>query len=229
MKRAAYWLIDTLYLFNGRAKMFFHRNPPKHYLGYVVKGKNPVILLPGIANKWGFIKNLGDRISLAGHPVYIVPKLGYNLHDIPKSAKIVAELIEENNLKNVIIVGHSKGGLIGKYLMIYNNENDLIKGVVAIASPFSGSRLLNLLPHKAYSELHEDSDLIKNLMAHKEVNGNIISIFPVFDNLILSSQGSYLEGAENIEIKEAKGHHKIIFHKKVTELVLTAIEKLSKK
>ncbi len=229
MKSAAYWLIDSLYLFNGRVKMFFHRNPPKHYLGYVVKGKNPVILLPGITNKWGFIKNLGDKISLVGHPVYIVPKLGYNLHDIPKSAKIVAELIEEKNLKNVIIVGHSKGGVIGRYLMIYNNKGGGVKGVVAIASPFSGSRLLNLFPHKAFSELHEDSSLMKKLMTHKEVNGNIISIFPVFDNLILSSQGSYLEGAENIEIKETKGHHKIIFDKKVMELVLTSIEKLSKK
>lgn len=229
MKRSVYWLIDTLYFVNGRTKMFFHRNPPKHYLGYVAEDKNPVILLPGIANKWGFIKNLGDKISLVGHPVYIVPKLGYNLHDIPKSAKIVTELIEENNLKNVIVVGHSKGGLIGKYLLIYNNKDNRIKGVVAIASPFSGSKLLNLVPHKAYSELHKDSNLMKNLMAHKEVNGDIISIFPVFDNLILSSEGSYLEGAENVEVKGIKGHHKIIFDKKITELVFTAIEKLSKK
>lgn len=229
MKRVVYWLIDSLYLLKGKAKMLLHRIPPKHYLDYIVEGKNPVILLPGISSKWGFIKNLGDRISMDGHPVYIIPKLGYNLYDIPKSAKIVAEFVEENNLKDVIIVGHSKGGLIGKYLMIYSNKDGRIKGVVAIASPFSGVRLANLLPHGAYSELHENSNLTKNLMAHKEVNGNIISIFPVFDNLILSSQGSYLEGAENIEVGEIKGHHKIIFDKKVADLILKPIERLSKR
>lgn len=67
--------------------MTIHQNPPKHYLGYVLPGKAPVILLPWILMRWSFMKHLGDRISRAGHPVYVLPGLKYNILSIPISAK----------------------------------------------------------------------------------------------------------------------------------------------
>src|SRR3989344_7938509 len=111
--KAIYWIVDYCYFFLGKVLMLVHVNPPRHYLGYIVKKKIPIILIPGISNKWGFIKRLGDTVSHLGHPVYTVNKLESNLLDIPLSAKIVREMVDRNNLKNAIIIGHSKGGLIG--------------------------------------------------------------------------------------------------------------------
>lgn len=73
--------------------MYFRHQTPKHYLEYVVKGKAPVIILPALLSRWGFLKPLGDYISLRGHPTYVVPKLGNNLKDIPRSAELVRDLI----------------------------------------------------------------------------------------------------------------------------------------
>ncbi len=73
-------MMDYIHMARGGISMVVHRDPPAHYLGHAVEGKAPVILTPGILGKWGFMKKLGDRISLEGHPVYIVSDLNYNVY-----------------------------------------------------------------------------------------------------------------------------------------------------
>lgn len=233
--------------------MAFHRNPPKHYLGYVVAGRVPVILIPGILGEWGIMKHLGDKISLTGHPVYIVPKLGHNLYSIPTSAqklkaivrrvipkpghhsfdvslnaRHVRKFIEQQNIKGAVIVAHSKGGLIGKYFLEHHNYDHKVIGMIAIASPFSGSTMAKLIPHKAFKELKTDSRIIHDLLEHEEVNEKIISIFPEYDNYVRAEQGSFLKGAQNIMIP-IHGHHTILFDKEAAKIVLKSIADITKK
>ncbi len=212
-------------LFHGTI-MYFKRTPPKHYLGYVVHGKAPVVILPGVFMRWAFYKSLTDHISLLGHPVYIVPKLAGNIENIPSSAKKVREVIEENDLKNVVIVAHSKGGLIGKYLLLHENQEQRIQGIIAIATPFHGSSITRFLPHSSIRELSRDSKIINYLRNHSEVNGKIVSIIPSYDNHIWHEQGSYLEGAmQNVRV-EVPGHHKILKDKTVWRQIVEWIEKI---
>lgn len=225
-KKLGAWLIDYGYMVRGTAIMLMHREPPKHYLGHIVAGKAPVILIPGISHRWSSIKHLGDKISLTGYPVCIVPELGLNLYDIPKSAGIIRSLIEKENLSGVVIVAHSKGGLIGKYVLAHHNTDNRVLGMVAIAAPFSGSALAKLVPRDSYKELRIDSEIIRALEKHQAVNEHIISIIPEFDNHVWSEKGSFLDGAaENIEVP-VKGHHKVLFSGLVLKIVLDSIEKL---
>lgn len=220
MVHIGHWLIDYIYMAHGQVSTFFYRNPPKHYLEYVKENKNPIILIPGIFEKWAFLKPLADKISLEGHPVYIVPKLGYNLKDIPSSAKIVREMIEENDIKNAVIIAHSKGGLIGKYLLSFFNPDGRVKKMISIATPYSGTALARFLPSKHFKDFRKDSEIIRQLISRKETDGKIVSISPIFDNHVW--EGSVLEGAENLTIDE-KGHHKIIYNKKLAELILSKL------
>lgn len=224
--RIVYWIVDYFYLLRGNLLMFIHKNPPEHYLGFVINKKAPIILIPGISNKWGFLKHLGDKISAKGHPVYIVGKLKFNLFDIRTSAKIVREIIDKNNLEKAVIVGHSKGGLIGKYFLIHENKDEKVKGLIALATPFSGSKLANQIPGKAHKELAPESKVIGELNSHKEVNSKIVSIMPEFDNHIWHKKGSFLQGATNITV-EIKGHHKIIFDKNVINKIIELIGKFN--
>jgi len=245
------WLADYGYMFRGAAATVIHREPPKHYLGYVVQGKVPVILVPGILGTWSFMKTLGDKISLQGHPVYVVPELGHNIYSIPSSTKTlrsivvhvipkrghivpkvahgaqaVRKLIEKENLSGAVLVAHSKGGLIGKYLLAHHNADHRVLGMVAIATPFSGSAMAKLIPHDSFRELHADSEIIHDLERHRAANAQIISIIPEYDNHVWAAQGSFLEGAENIEVP-VSGHHKVLFSGKVLKIVLQSIEKIA--
>lgn len=228
MEHIGHWLVDYLHMARGGITMYLHSKPPKHYLDYAVEGKIPVILIPGVFGRWGFLKQLGDKISLSGHPVYIVPKLGNNLKDIPTSASLVREVVDENNIKNGVLIAHSKGGLIGKYLLAYLNKDGRIKNMISIATPYSGSAIVKLLPPiKLLRDLATTSQMLRELASHKEVNSKIVSISPVFDNHVWAKEGSYLEGAKNIIINE-KGHHKIVYNKELEQLVLSYLDKLSK-
>ncbi len=169
------------------------------------------------------LRKFGDLISLKGYPVYIVPSLGHNFTDIAKSARLVGEVIDKNNLTNIIIVGHSKGGLIGKYLLLDEKYDNAIKVIIAIATPFAGGKLAKLVPHKSYRELSPNSKLLKKLQENNSANSKIVSIFPQFDPLIWSKESSYLEGAKNIEL-DKKGHDAIITDLDAIQEVIKQIE-----
>ena len=252
-KKIGAWLVDYGYMLRGTLATVIYHQPPKHYLGHVVEGKAPVILIPGILGKWSFMKHLGDRISLLGHPVYIVPGLGLNIYNVPTAAKTlralvvhmiprlghippkvergaraVNELIENEGLSSAILVAHSKGGLIGKYFLAHYNADNRVRGMVAIATPFSGSAMAKLVPHDSFRELRTDSQIIRDLERHRAVNERIISIIPEYDNHVWAEQGSFLDGAAaNIEVP-VSGHHKVVFSQAVLTAVLNSIERLQK-
>lgn len=223
MKKIIYWVIDYFYLLLGKIFMFVYKDPPKEYLDYVIKGKNPVILIPGNSNKWGFLKKLADTISGLGHPVYIPHKLELNLFDIPTSSKIVRNIIDENKLEKVILIGHSKGGLVGKYLLVHENKDNKVIRLIAIAAPFSGTNIVNHLPYKSFKELSPKSEIIKALDSNSKVNSKIVSIMPEFDNHVWSEKGSFLERALNIKVP-IKGHHKIVFDKDAIKKIVDLVE-----
>ena len=221
------WAIDYIYLARGSAHMYWHRQPPRHYLGYVEAGKVPVLLLPGIALGWGFLKPLGDQISRAGHPVYAVPDLRLNFKAIAESAAIARQVIKQHDLRDVIIMAHSKGGLIGKRLMVDDKPDPRFKGMIAVGTPFAGSRIAKAIPHPAYIELWPESPRVAELSAERAVNARIISIRPKFDNHIWPAESSYLEGAAQNLTLEVKGHHKILFNPAVRTKILALIVEMA--
>lgn len=228
-RKVGAWLADYGYMVRGMLLMVVHREPPQHYLGHIVEGKVPVILIPGISHRWSFMKHLGDEVSLQGHPVYIVPNLRNNLYNISTSAKILRSLIEKENISGAVLIAHSKGGLIGKYLLAHYNTDNRVLGMVSIATPFSGSAIAKLIPRDSYRELRSDSEIVRDLETHKSENERIISIIPEYDNHVWAERGSFLDGAaDNIEVP-VHGHHKVLFSGHVLQVVLDSIEKITKK
>lgn len=249
-KKLSVWTKEIVRNIHGMILQAVYIEPPAHYLGYTVAGKVPVILVPGILGKWSGMKPLGDLISFYGHPVYIVPELGMNIFSIPSSARklhmLLARItpvgsaypkiikgaealrvtVEKYGLHNAIIVAHSKGGLIGKYLLAHYNNDNRVLGVIAIATPFSGSVLAKLITHDSFRELRTDSEVITSLTRHTAVNHRIISLYPEYDTHVWADKGSYLKGAENIEVP-VHGHVAVLFDKVMQKEVLVAIDRMT--
>ncbi|MGC9603276.1 MAG: alpha/beta fold hydrolase [Minisyncoccia bacterium] len=217
------WVRDYIYAAKGHGLAFLSRKPPAHYLGYIEKGRAPVVLIPGIYTKWHFLKAIADPLSNLGHPIYVVDKLGYNTKGIPDAAKLVRELIDEKNLQNVIIIAHSKGGLVGKYLLAKYNNDSRVRKMIAVATPFGGSRLAHFIPHRSAKELAPESEIIRELEKEENINRLIVSVFGLFDNHVRPTLSCRLEGAKNIQIP-VYGHHKILFSRETLKTVLEEIE-----
>lgn len=223
LKKIIYWTIDYAYMANGWRMMYQYRKPPKHYLGHTISGKSPVILIQGVTLKWGFMKKLGDSISLTGHPVYIAPELGHNLGSVPAQSKIIEKIIIDNSLDEVVIVAHSKGGLIAKHLLNHSSVSPRIKKVIAIATPFHGSTLTKYLIGKPFKELRPKSETILNLSSKCDLDSKICTITPTFDNHVWHPRKSRLPTALINQTSAVRGHHKILFDSETIKAVLNLI------
>ncbi|NMM18252.1 MAG: alpha/beta hydrolase [Cellulomonas sp.] len=108
------WLFDYTYASRQQLASLLHpggaeafRSPP-HPL------TPAVVLLPGIYERWQFMRPLATALHRQGYPVHVVHRLGLNRGTIPAMARRVAAHIEQQGLSQVGLIAHSKGGLIGK-------------------------------------------------------------------------------------------------------------------
>ena len=218
MHKLGHWVRDYFHAAAKQAESVLFRRPPSHYLGHVVHGKCPLILIPGVLEKWHFLHTIAEPLSKQGHPIYVLEHLGYNTRDIHKAAKLVRELIEERDLRDVVIIAHSKGGLIGKYVLAHENHDGRVRKVIAIAAPFHGSRIVHLAPVRFLRELGPSSEVVRRLHEAAHVNQHIISIYGAFDNHVWPEESCRLDGARNIQVV-AHGHHAILSSAEVLEIV----------
>jgi hypothetical protein len=98
-------------------------------------------------------------------------------------------------------------------------------GLVAICTPFQGSRLAALLVDPSVRALMPSDETIVLLGRETSVNGRIVSIFGPFDPHI--PDGSMLEGATNVRVPVA-GHFRILGASETWKAVLDGIALLTR-
>ena len=158
----------------------------------------PVIALPGVYETWHFMLPIIRTLHQRGHPVHVLPTLAHNSRPIVDTARMVADVVERRDLADLVIVAHSKGGLIGKYAMIELDPGHRLARMLAVASPFSGSRYASYAPSRALRAFRPTDPTTVRLMKERTINSRITSVFPAFDPLV--PEGSELPGAENIRL-----------------------------
>ncbi|MEP6479772.1 MAG: alpha/beta hydrolase [Rhodoglobus sp.] len=183
--------------------------------------RTPVLLIPGVYEPWRFLLPIGRRLSALGHPVHVLPELGYNLAPIADTAAFVQRYLDDHDLERVSIVGHSKGGIVGKHMMAINDLSHRIERMVAIASPFTGSTRAKYVPVRTIRPFLPGNELLTTLAANLELNARITSIYPAEDQVI--PNGSYLEGATNV-VLPLVGHFRILSDPRVVGAVVAAVD-----
>ncbi|GAA2087365.1 hypothetical protein GCM10009840_26600 [Pseudolysinimonas kribbensis] len=171
----------------------------------------PVVLIPGIYETWHFLRPMGDALHADGHPVHVLETIGRNGGPIPWVAREAHRLMEQRDLHEVVIVAHSKGGVVGKQLLVDElarpEAQRRVARVIAIASPFAGSSMARLVPVGGLRAFLPGDALLARLAAERAADARITSIAPRLDLHI--PEGSRLDGAENIEI-DVVGHFRIL-------------------
>ncbi|OUM40158.1 esterase/lipase family protein [Arthrobacter sedimenti] len=224
LERGRAWLLDYAYVGFWQVHGFLLREDPARYLTPAPgapEGKVPVLLIPGIYETWQFMRPIADHLHRAGHPVHVVQKLGYNRGTVEAMALLAADYLEEHDLTDVVVVAHSKGGLIGKFLMTMSSVAPRITRLVAINTPFSGSIYANFFLLPSIRAFSPQDRTLRALLANLEINAHITSIYGRFDPHIPG--GSFVEGARNIQL-DTMGHFRPIADARVMQEVDRAIE-----
>ena len=219
VKRAWWWMLDYAYAGFWQIRAITTRTPTTELLG---GSERPVIVIPGIYETWQFLRPMVDALHDAGHPVHVVTLLQNNRMPVDRAAQLVSEYLKREDLDDVAIVAHSKGGLIGKFVMMQPDSRQRVHTMAAVCAPFSGSRYARymLLPSlRAFSPTHAITALLAKEVA---VNSRITSIFGLFDPHI--PEGSELVGATNLRLPIG-GHFRILSDRRCIDAVLDAVKR----
>lgn len=210
-------LVDYGWAYRLRARAFVARRDPASLL----EGSGrPVLLLPGVYETWHFLEPVALHLHSLGHPVHVVPEFGRNLRPIAEMAELARRYLVRGDLRDIAIVGHSKGGLIGKTLML-TPDGSRVHSMVAINSPFGGSDYAHLVPVRALREFVPSHTTIRSLAGELSVNSRITSIFSSWDPII--PNGSILDGADNLELPVG-GHFRILDRADLMHEIVRVVE-----
>ncbi len=217
-QKAWWWATDYLW---AAAAWAATAGAPDDPSGYAHGAKRPVVVIPGVYENWQFMRPTIQALHDAGHPVHVVPALGANRRPLDAGAAAVLNYLRAHDLHRAVIVGHSKGGLIGKLSLL--RDDGRISHVVTICTPFHGSSRCRLLPLPSLRPLDPDDALIRSLRANSSRDSQITSLAPTYDEHV--PEGSHLDGARNLTLPVA-GHFRPIGHPGSLRALIEVIEGL---
>ncbi len=215
------WALDYGYVVYWQARGLLSRTTAADFLHPAVP-KSPVVLIPGVYESWHFMQPIAERLYAAGHPVHVLDKLGYNTGAIPAMATIVSDYLEDADLTDVTLIAHSKGGLIGKYAMARPETLRRVHHMIAINSPFSGSRYAYLFLIRSIRMFAPTGPVIRELTKNVVVNREISSLYSAFDPHI--PETSELPGAENIVLATV-GHFRPIADPRTFQVIASILDR----
>ncbi|MDY0911841.1 alpha/beta hydrolase [Rathayibacter festucae] len=218
LRDAVWWIRDYSYAVAWQVRAFVSRRAPDDYLDGTLR---PIVVLPGIWETWAFLRPIIDPLHRRGHPMHVLTSLGWNGRPVARTAEDVAAYLAEHELSDVVIVAHSKGGLIGKYVMTELDADGRVDRMVAVATPFGGSRYAPYLLLKSLRSFSPRDATTLLLSSRAGANARITSVFGLFDPHI--PEGSMLEGAVNVRI-ETGGHFRILSDPETLAAVVAAVD-----
>ena len=193
----------------------------------------PVVILPGIFESWHYLQRIIEGLAAAGHPVHIVGDIGLNGRPIPATAKLVYQYLVAHDLTDAIIVAHSKGGLVGKHVMLHDArvtpDADLpgrrrVGHLIAVNTPWRGSELARY-GLGAWREFQPRLPVISHLAAENAVDARITAIDSAIDQYV--PRDSAPAAATRIPLPLV-GHFRVLAHPAVVALIVARVRELAR-
>lgn len=186
-----------------------------------------VLLIPGVWEPWRFLAPLARDLHAAGLGVHVVPGLGYNVAPIDSGAAVVRARLAACS-GTVVLVAHSKGGLVGKRVLLDwardpASDDVRLAGLVAVSTPWSGAPRARLLPGRSIAELRVGAVGVEALARERAVQDRIVSIVPRWDPHVPAME---LDGARTVRV-DVDGHFRSLETPAMSRAVVDAVASLA--
>lgn len=182
------------------------------------RGPRPVILIHGFGQSRTNFLLLAHRLRVAG----LGPLVGFeywSLGKVQRAAealgRLVAEIKAQTGAERVDLVGHSMGGIVGRYYVTALGGADDVEHLVTIGTPHSGTPAASFGLGAPRRELLWGSELIRQLAAAPlPPSVKVTAIWSRADGLVPSSKYARLPGAEEI-VYDDLGHMALLGSRRV--------------
>ena len=184
----------------------------------------PLLLIHGYGCSRGVWWWLRRRLEAAGWTVATI-----NLEPIYTSvdnyvepiAQRIADVLASTGAQQVVLVGHSMGGLAARaYCRRHGSQH--VARLVTLGSPHSGSELARLGMGENGRQMVPGSEWLLTL-AREAALPETVAIYSRHDNYVLPQSNLVLSGAKNIAL-DGLGHLAMLFSPRVGHVLLAALE-----
>lgn len=165
------------------------------------------VLLPGVWERWEVLSKWGRALAANGFDVRFVPELDLQLGSLESLGQALSAFLEAGGLEDVLVVAHSKGGLVAKKTMI-GPQGWRIRRLISCGTPHQGAPLAALSP-KALKmrDLRPQEKQIRKLASSTDVNTRIVAIQAKWDQNVPWMDS--LPGGK-VVTANVRGHHRIL-------------------
>ncbi|MGV7209967.1 esterase/lipase family protein [Oxalobacteraceae bacterium A2-2] len=187
----------------------------------------PVLLLHGYGCNSGYWTRMSALLAEAGisHYGLDLEPPGAGIDDfVPQVEAGIACLCAETGSQQVILLGHSMGGLVARaYLRRHGHAR--VARVITLGSPHHGTALAHFGPGQNAAQMRPGSAWLGALgAAEANLQRNLFcSIYSVHDNIVAPQDSSELPGARNLPLG-AIGHVALGRHPEALRRALAEIE-----
>lgn len=207
-------------------------SPKNETLGSKQEGR-PVLLIHGYLHDrsaWVFHKR---KLAEKGFgPIYLLD-FGYPFHsivDYAEKVKKLAEKIENQTGRNdLIIIGHSMGGLVASWYATQMAPSGKKIDVITLGSPLKGTILARIAIGKDAREMEIGSNLLKKLEEHVE-NSKKIGFFHIAaktDQIVIPSKSAILGNRLDRQfVLNDIGHLTLLYSPRVSDKIAAWLQTL---
>jgi hypothetical protein len=190
-----------------------------------LKGR-PILLIHGYCNDgsaWTFLKRYLAKESIG--PIYTID-LGFPFRSIREYAVEVrekaAQIRHETNRPDLILIGHSMGGLVSSLYATDFAPSETVTDVITIGAPLGGTHVAKMGVGKNAKEMECSSELIAHL--HKKIaNERFARFYHIAtntDQMVIPCQSALLRHNPSREfLFEDIGHASMLFSPRVGTLI----------
>jgi triacylglycerol lipase len=121
------------------------------------------------------------------------------------------EKLRQNKAVEIILIGHSMGGLVCRAWLSANEGMD-IRRLITIGTPHQGSQCAKLLSAANLKQMRPKSLWLQKLPAKPTIK--TIAIYSVHDNLVIPFTSGFSKDFDSVQLAET-GHLGLLFDKRV--------------
>ena len=195
--------------------------------GRAARGPRPIILVHGYAmNRANFLP-LAARLARAG----LGPIVGFEYWTLGKTAsaaKKLAALVDEVRARTgaatVDIVGHSMGGVVGRYYVTLGGGDGVVANLVTLGTPHAGTEASAVGIGRPIRELMGNSSLLTRLAtAKRPEHTRITVIWSRADALVPSAREAHLVGTDELILDDV-GHLGLLASRRVATAIIERLK-----
>lgn len=180
------------------------------------EGHKVALVLPGVWERGEVLEPWARALRALGWDVRTVPDLDLQIGSLKELTQRLEDFLQDQSLHDVLIVAHSKGGLVAKQAMV-GSQGWRISQLIACGTPFDGAPIANLTaPQLKMRSLVPWDPEIQALADNHEPNRRIVAIQAQWDQNVPADP--VLPGATVITVA-VEGHNALITAPEVIALI----------